>query len=337
MSPTPLPSQSSGCLIGLALGDALGAVVEGAPSEQALSYVRDWLRSGRAAERGREGFPFGQYTDDTQLARELLRSIAERGEFDPAHFAGFIARLFETGSVLGEGPGTGTAARRLGEGVSWRDAGTPSPYAGNGAAMRAGPLGILYWADPDRLAVVAVEQSRITHRDPRCAAGALAVARAVALAATREPIVPELFAEQVAEAVGPVDVSVADMVAEVGRWAEQPPDAVAREILERGLDVGAPPEWQGLSSFVTTSVCWSLYAFLRSPDVYWDAIGTAIAVGGDTDTLGAMTGAISGARVGLEGLPADLAALLTDRGAWGFKELRRLAEDLISGSRPPAA
>ena len=51
---------------------------------------------------------------------------------------------------------------------------------------------------------------------------------------------------------------------------------------------------------------WSLYAFLRSPDDYWETICTAIGVGGDTDTMAAIAGAISGARLGVAALPADL-------------------------------
>jgi ADP-ribosylglycohydrolase len=77
---------------------------------------------------------------------------------------------------------------------------------------------------------------------------------------------------------------------------------------------------------VTTSVCWSLYAFLQAPASWWDAVCLAIRVGGDTDTLAAMTGAIAGARHGASALPGHLTAQLTDRGRWGLPELRVLAQ-----------
>ncbi|MCI0355014.1 MAG: ADP-ribosylglycohydrolase family protein, partial [Acidobacteria bacterium] len=67
--------------------------------------------------------------------------------------------------------------------------------------------------------------------------------------------------------------------------------------------------------------------FLRSPDDYWETVCTAIAVGGDTDTMAAMAGAISGARLGIAALPAGLLERLTDRGEWGALELARLAGD----------
>ena len=72
-------------------------------------------------------------------------------------------------------------------------------------------------------------------------------------------------------------------------------------------------------------VLWSLYAFLRSPDHYLDAVSTAIAGGGDTDTTGAMTGAIVGARLGQGAIPAALLARLEDRGGWRASDLETLA------------
>jgi ADP-ribosylglycohydrolase len=100
----------------------------------------------------------------------------------------------------------------------------------------------------------------------------------------------------------------------------------SRQLHQSNLDP-AYPEWQGISAFVITSVIWSLYAFLRSPDDYWETVCTAIAVGGDTDSTAAMAGAISGARGGPAVLPQNLLSRLTDRGEWGAGELTLLARD----------
>ena len=83
--------------------------------------------------------------------------------------------------------------------------------------------------------------------------------------------------------------------------------------------------WQGISPFVTASVLWSIYSFLRSPDDYMESICTSIAVGGDVDTTAAMTGAISGALVGLDRLPKELAQQVNDAGTWSQDELVKLA------------
>src|SRR5688572_8673305 len=101
-----------GCLLGQALGDALGFVVEARPYEVARDYVESYLRAGRAGELAHPHFPFGQYSDDTQLARELLLSVVDAGAWNPESFARRVADLFGTGRDVGAGPGTRAAAAR---------------------------------------------------------------------------------------------------------------------------------------------------------------------------------------------------------------------------------
>jgi ADP-ribosylglycohydrolase len=104
-----------------------------------------------------------------------------------------------------------------------------------------------------------------------------------------------------------------------------PPEEVVTLITRIGQNPDYPDEWRGISPFVTTSVLWSLYSFLRSPEDYWETVCTAIAVGGDVDTTAAMAGAISGAHLGVNELPRQLSRRVTDRGTWGFDELVELA------------
>jgi ADP-ribosylglycohydrolase len=315
----------AGSLLGLALGDALGFVVEGEPPAEAAVYVSDWIRRGRAADRGRSRHRFGQYSDDTQLARELLASLLDReGAWDAAAFAGRVARVFQEGADIGAGPGTRGAALRIAAGTPWSDAGTPAPYAGNGAAMRAGPLGPLFARRSDELRRIVVEQSRVTHRDSRCAAGALAVAGAAAMASTGSSLVPSQLLETLAGWIEPVEPRTAEALTSLEPWLGLEPGAAADRI--RQLDPADLPRSElGFTPFVTTTVAWSLYAFLRSPDDYLEAVCTAIAAGGDTDTTAAMTGAMAGARVGATRLPSSLLERLEDRGTWRAADLDRLA------------
>ncbi|HEX2218991.1 MAG TPA: ADP-ribosylglycohydrolase family protein [Gemmatimonadales bacterium] len=319
------PAALVGCLLGQALGDALGFVVEARPHDVARRYVSEYLRAGRAGELAHPHFPFGQYSDDTQLARELLLSFADAGGWSPDAFARRVAALFAEGRDVGAGPGTRAAAARLLGGTHWSLSGTPPPYAGNGSAMRAGPLGVLFAGDSRALATAALEQSLVTHLDPRCAAGALAVAGAVAAAADAGPIGPDEFLGGVAAMAAHSDESVASAILGLRRWVRLPSEAAARRLHEEGLDPAYADEWQGVSAFVTPSIVWSLYAFLHDPDDYWGAVCTAIEAGGDTDTMAAITGAIAGARLGAQALPWDLVAQLTDRGRWGAAELADLA------------
>lgn len=335
MATIPSADQFTGCLLGLALGDALGAPVEAFPPEEAQRYIeRISEKEPPASAAG--GRAFGQVTDDTQLARELLLSISEKGHFDPSAFARRLLDLVASGRLVGGGPATIGAVKQLASGMAWHEAGMPAPYAGNGAAMRAGPLGLIFARDPRGLTRAAVDQARVTHHDSRAVAGAVAVAWAVAIAARRESIEPIAFLEEIAHAMEPVDAGFARKVEGIREWMDLAPQAAVRGLEAQGLEPESLTGWHGISSFVVSSVCWSLYSFLQSPDRFWDAVRVAIQVGGDTDTLGAMTGSISGARLGIAGLPEAFLPTITDAGTWPAEQLAELARRIhqlaIAGS-----
>ncbi len=315
----------SGSLIGQCLGDAMGFVVEGESPEVCREYVEGTQRAERVGEFGREPFPFGQYSDDSQLARELLQSYAERGRFDPRDYARRIAMIFVENRIVGRGRATEQAAWRLAAGTPWEEAGTPSPSAGNGSAMRAGPIGLLFSEAPREMVRAVHDQGRITHRDPRCSAGAVAIAGAVALAVRGGEVEAGRFLYQLAEWATPFEGSVADALRQLVEWVPLPPEEAATLVSGIGHNPDYPDEGRGISPFVTTSVLWSLYSFLRSPGDYWETIRTAIAVGGDVDTTAAMAGAISGAYLGLDAIPERWARRVTDQGTWGYDELIELA------------
>lgn len=321
----PSEDRFIGCLIGQCMGDALGFVVEGHGPAACRRYVDQVLRSGRAGAMGRAPFPFGQYSDDSQLARELLQSYVDLGRFDAADYARRIAAIFAEQRIVGRGRATEQAAQRLAAGVPWQQSGTPPPAAGNGSAMRAGPVGLLFHADDAALARAAHDQGRITHADPRCSAGALAIAGAVAWMARGRAPEPGALLAHLAALAGTLEPGFARHLGALEGWLALAPEAASGPISRAGLEPGHGSDWPGISPFVVPSVLWSLYAVLRSPDDYWETMCTAIAVGGDVDTTAAMAGAVSGARVGLEGLPLDLARRLGDRGTWGFEELVALA------------
>jgi ADP-ribosylglycohydrolase len=323
------PRRLAGCLIGQGLGDALGFPMEGEGSPECVAWTAKVLRTGKVPDSGAPGFAFGQYSDDTQLTRELLLSWRDLGAFDPADFAARIARLFAEDRVVGRGPTTEAAALKLMAGVPWQEAGTPAPAAGNGSAMRAGPLGLLC---PDSATMVrlACLQSRVTHADPRCQAGAVAIAGAVSLASMEGRVEPALFLGRLREWTAEVEPSFASALRRLEGWLELPPARAARLMAEDGLPPGVDSQWRGgISAFVVGSVLWALYAFLRSPDDYTDCVAIAMEPGGDVDTTASMAGAISGARLGLDALPQTLARTINDRGEWGYEKLVGLAEDLL--------
>ncbi|UCF86900.1 MAG: ADP-ribosylglycohydrolase family protein [Nitrospiraceae bacterium] len=321
----PRKEQFSGCIIGQCLGDALGFPVEGYPHEVCDQYVRTILREGRAGEKTRGFYPFGQYTDDSQLARELMMSYSSCQGFSPDDYAKRITVIFQDERVVGRGRATEEAAQRLTRGVHWEESGTPSPSAGNGSAMRAGPVGLFFYDDPQKLIQAAHDQGRITHQDKRCSAGSVAIAGAVALALQQQPLDKQNFIEKLSMWTRTIDESTASHIQKLIQWILLSPEQAVHYISRAGLSHDYTDGWKGISPFVTGSVLWSLYSFLRTPDDYWQTVCTAIAVGGDVDTTAAMAGAVSGAYLGVEELPMHLSHRLTDQGGWGYDELVTLA------------
>jgi ADP-ribosylglycohydrolase len=332
----PSEDRFAGCLIGQCVGDAVGFMVEGSSPEMCRRYADAVLLAGQPYQGRRSGFAFGQYSDDSQLARELIESCLERSGFDPADYARRIAAIFAEGRIVGPGWSTAQAAARLAEGVSWERSGTPAPSAGNGSAMRAAPIGLMFHDDPEALVAAAHDQGRITHADLRCSAGAVAIAGAVACVLAGKPVEPGALLEGLAILAARLDRSVADALRYLIAIIPLDPDAAVGAIIEAGQpDFRDPPA--GIHPFVTTSVLWSLYAFLRSPGDYIRVIHTAVAVGGDVDTTAAMAGAIAGARNGLGAIPAALIEPLNDRGQWRPDALIGLARRFwrLKNAPPP--
>jgi poly(ADP-ribose) glycohydrolase ARH3 len=109
-----------GGVLGGAVGDALGAPFEGLWSHSIPDPAA--LIAGFAEF---EGYPNGQYTDDTQLTVATLRSIVRRGQIDPADVSQSIARLWRSQTVVGPGGACTAAADALLAGRHWTEAGAP--------------------------------------------------------------------------------------------------------------------------------------------------------------------------------------------------------------------
>lgn len=320
-----LDDRFAGSIVGQCLGDALGFVVEGCTAQICARYVDAELRAGKAGGRGRPPYSFGQYTDDSQLSRELLVSLVERGGFDPADYATRIAALFSESKIVGRGRTTEEAVQRLLDGVPWDRAGAPAPAAGNGSAMRAAPVGLVYRNDLAELARVAHDQGRITHADPRCSAGAVAVAAAVAFAVSGECPDASRWAPSIADLAEPHDPPFAAALRQLEDFVELPPEDAAAMISRLGWEPETEIALEGIAPFVVPSVLWSLYSVFRNPEDYWATICTAIMAGGDVDTTASMAGAISGAYLGIGEVPENLAKRLNDNGEWTVGDLVDIA------------
>ncbi len=323
----------TGCILGQAVGDALGFLVEGHPAEQTAAAVTPFPRRFTLHPCGL--FPPGQYTDDTQMMRAILTSLVERGRVDAGDVAARFVPLWREGEIVGRGRATTEAVLRLMTGVSWRESGTPAPNAGNGSAMRTAPLGLWLYDDPAALSRAAADVSCITHTDPRCLAGAVAISAVVAYGVSHDAIDVGPFIHFVADLARPYHVEFAALIETLLRWLEMDKTAAVQEIRYAGLPPGQRPDWPGISPFVVPTVLVCLYAFLRTPADYRETVRFVIAQGGDVDTTGAIAGAISGAFNGIEAVPESLTRAVTDQGRYGYESLRALAERLWALKHTP--
>ncbi|WP_114579050.1 ADP-ribosylglycohydrolase family protein [Saliphagus sp. LR7] len=300
-------SRARGILLGLACGDALGRPVEFQPPDR---IRRDHGRVTKMLANGTHGQPAGTITDDTEMALCIARSLADNGEFDPADIADRFVEWKASGP-FDIGIMTSSALQRIQDGESWEEAGQneweTSPEgsnAGNGSLMRCAPYAIAFRDDPDRLVEVSRQSSAITHADPRCQWSCALFNRTLANLLTDEerPLATATTAlesglpEEVLGAVEPVLES---------RHGQQ-----ANVDLEN-------------SGYVITTLQAGLYHGLTAGTAE-EAIVDAVMMGGDTDTIGAVAGAVAGTRFGVDALPERWPDSLSAR-----DELDMLASQLL--------
>lgn len=285
---TPPPSLDTlrGALLGLALGDTLGAPHEGG-----------WLARGLWLALGRTPQGLRRFTDDTQMSLDVAESLLACSGLDQDDLARRFAASYQW--RRGYGPGAARLLRRIRAGMPWRQA-SRSVYAqgswGNGAAMRAAVLALWPYASLAEVRHAARQQAEITHAHPQGIAGAVLIA-----VATRALMAPQANAAQVLAAVqAHVDEpAFVPVLQQAAQWLERQRtqgDAPDAHTVARTLGNGITAR----SSCVT-----ALYLALRHLEQDFDALMRfAIACGGDVDTIAAMAGALWGAHRGGAALPA---------------------------------
>jgi ADP-ribosylglycohydrolase len=305
-SQVDLRERVLGCLIGCAVGDALGAPYEGLwphqiPESQYL--LADFVEI--------DGYPKGQYTDDTQLSVASVESIVARGDLSLPHLARSIARLWKNESVVGPGGACTHAALTFMRTGDWTTCGAATGQAGNGTAMRTAVLGFLFLDEQDRLPGAVADALRITHQDTRSIAGGIGIAKAAQLQATDQADTPEVFCATIADAMDPFEHYFASQVRELPTLLGKRQREAMECIAWAGM---ARPEFKDpiITPFVIPTVLASLWCLLQHLDSWSKAVTRALRLGGDVDTLGAIVGALAGARLGVSAIPSHLVSNVLD-------------------------
>jgi poly(ADP-ribose) glycohydrolase ARH3 len=293
--------RARGALLGTFVGDALGMPFEGAqPAEVPARLAMLDARLGR-----------GTYTDDTQMAIALAESLLERGEVDAAALGRAFAGAHDP--RRGYGAGTTEVLRLIRSGIHPHAAASTlfggQGSRGNGAAMRIAPVAVRYAHDRAALARAAEASARVTHAHPLARDAAVAQAVAIAAALRGEPALDAALA---AARTPELKQRLAASARLIG--ARPRPEEVAARL--------------GNSSRGHESVPAAIYAAAAHESVE-EAITFAIRCGGDTDTIGAMAGAVAGARTGASALPSDWLDAL-EEGPKGRSHIEKLADRLVA-------
>lgn len=298
--------RAQGALLGLALGDALGAPFEGR-SRVTGSQVDAWITAHEPL----------RWTDDTHMALTLARHLVDDPALEnPEALGTAFARAYALEPWRGYGPGPPQVFAMVEQGLTFEQAAGSlfggSGSFGNGAAMRVAPVGLLAAAkDPLEAARLAELQARVTHTHTDAIDGATVVAQ----------VISGLINLDRVDVDAPADVvsAVAERLSE-GSLRNRMRDVL--DVLASGGQPATAAERCGTGVAARESVPAALAALLGGGDSL-QVIATATQFGGDTDTIAAMAGAMAGAAWGPEDLPDTLLDRLEARA-----ELKQLAETL---------
>ncbi len=284
-------------MLGLAVGDALGAPLEFLDRneiQERYGTVRNMLAGGWLDTNP------GEVTDDTQMALAIARSIVESRSVDPSDIAKRFVAWFHS-QPKDVGNTTGRSLRHLADGVPWNEAGvrTLTDLGGsapsNGSLMRSAPIGLACRRDAEANTRYSIDVSRITHSDP------LACWSCVSF-----------------------DLAIAALISETGdalRAAASVPEPRVSAAVIQSSSVDRDDVRSG--GYVLETLAAAFWAF-RNYDGFEDVVVAAVNLGGDADTTGAVAGALAGARYGASAIPSRWLSVLQGR-----DELIELADRLL--------
>ncbi|XP_037089173.1 ADP-ribose glycohydrolase ARH3-like [Pollicipes pollicipes] len=322
-----LCSKFRGCLAGALMGDCLGEPFENddyeeLPSERQLNDFFQQLVQAKVK------VPYKNYTDDTAMTRCIAESLINKQAFDAKDMATRSVKEYFTEPGRGYGSNVPVVFGNL------RKQECEQPFLpareqfngrgsfGNGGAMRVAPVALFCHNNVQSLIDVAKKSALITHAHREGYNGAILQCLAVHLALQADPGRPldgADFIDRLRTHMEQVEECSGDEIVDAGRLAApyQKMLTVAGELLRRQPAPGRDSVVALLGHDVSAlnSVPTAVYCFLRGllplPGIEAESpfvrtIQYAISLGGDTDTIGSMAGAIAGAYHGMEAVPAPL-------------------------------
>lgn len=304
-----------GVVYGTAVGDALGYPVEFMNLEQIYQKHPGGFTDYPKVVP--EGFKMvAQYSDDTQMMIATFKGLIRAKTWDDLNYAGeLIAAEYVRWSKSPENnraPGMACmyGCKNLDAGDPWRKAGKPNSK-GCGTAMRAMAYGVWHWKDPDKAALWAAQHSLMTHHSKNAMAASAGVAAAVALGIQGYSYL-EIF-HRVLDVVKRYDDECSLMLSSVfTEWW----DSSAKVVLDQFRG------WRGDEALAA-----SFWCFAKHYRSFKDGVLCAVHSPGDSDSLGAITGALLGAQLGLKSIAKEYIDCIENKE--GLEELANEVKDLV--------
>ena len=278
-----------GCILGTAVGDALGLPYEGLSPNRARKLLGP-------PDRHRFYLRRGMISDDTEHTCMVAQSLIESGGNVEVFARRFAARLRWWMLALPAGVGKATARScvKLWLGISPSKSGVFS--AGNGPAMRAAIFGATF-EDVSKLLEFVRSSSQLTHTDPKAEFGAVAIALAAREASRNDAVDANRWLEVVSESM-PGDATELLELLRTAVTSVQKGQSTSDFARSLGLE-------RGVTGYTYHTVPVAVHSWLSFPNDFRQSVIAVIECGGDADTTAAIVGGIVGARVGKEGIPAE--------------------------------
>lgn len=297
MSDESFQEAIAGCLLGCAVGDAIGLPYEGLGRRRVSRLINTPLRHKLVFGRG-------MVSDDTDhtvfVAQSILLSSDNAEKFQRA--LATRLRLWLATLPAGIGYATLRSIMLLCIGVPPQRSGVRS--AGNGPSMRSAIIGCYFYSNPTQRARYVEASTYITHRDPLALAGATAVAEVASKLASKQWVSRPSIAEFTA---------CLRAVSREALWHEAVDKIAHACASEHPLEVASQQFGSnGISGFTLHSVPFALIAWHTHFGNFQSTLEAIVRAGGDTDTVGAIAGALAGISVGVDGIPSQWANGITD-------------------------
>ncbi|MFP4474357.1 MAG: ADP-ribosylglycohydrolase family protein [Desulfatibacillaceae bacterium] len=311
-----LRDRFRGCLVGAAVGDALGAPLQELNREKVkdlYGWVENYVKPGE--DHPLAALEAGQYSDDTQLMIVAAEALVEGEGYNPHKLKSKLVEWYNTSDHRNPDNTTVSAVARLDAGESYKDSGVEGA-TGSGCIKRIIPTGLVYAGED--LIKYAYKCCNVTHKTKRASIGAIISAQCVDWLLQEETVDPPSFLDSLSRLAFRLEdgfkMPSYEFSNKLGELVELLPESYKAGMLATGN-----------SHYVTETVCNAVFAFMHSPEEFEKTVCNAVNYGGAADTIGFLAGALSGAYNGYGRIPPQWVAGLENSG-----QIVQLADELYA-------